>query len=239
MRDVERPLELGVLLRRGLAGEQRDRRGDDDRVPAPEVDARERVGEHAHPAQALDAVVAAGEDHAEREAEDHGVGVHRPDAAEVEVGRQVQLGPGELERRQEPDRSCRPRPRQRGERRSRAPPPCRTRTGSRRVLPRDPPAAAPAGASPHCTGNASAESGPSGAPGRMAEWALQEPPRRAGAGGPRRASKRVVTSEPAGRWIVFASRYARRPSGPSSRPTPDCLKPPKGAENSMPKPFTP
>ena len=48
-----------------------------------------------------------------------------------------------------------------------------------------------------------------------------------------------ATSVPAGRWMVFGSRYARRPSGPSSRPTPDDLKPPNGAENSMPKPFTP
>ena len=59
------------------------------------------VREQAHAAQALHGVVAAREHDAEREAEDHGVRVDRADAPEVQVGRHVQLRPGELERRQQ------------------------------------------------------------------------------------------------------------------------------------------
>jgi hypothetical protein len=46
-RDVDRPLELGVLLALRDAERQRDRRGDDDRLPAPEVELGQEVRRHA------------------------------------------------------------------------------------------------------------------------------------------------------------------------------------------------
>lgn len=45
-------------------------------------------------------------------------------------------------------------------------------------------------------------------------------------------------SVPAGRLMVFEARNSSRPSGPSSRPTPDCLNPPKGAPQAIPNPLT-
>ncbi|MEZ0113024.1 hypothetical protein ABH920_007049 [Catenulispora sp. EB89] len=44
---------------------------------------------------------------------------------------------------------------------------------------------------------------------------------------------------PLGRCMVFVSRYARNPSGPNSRPSPDCLKPPNGELNSIPNVLIP
>ena len=49
----------------------------------------------------------------------------------------------------------------------------------------------------------------------------------------------LVGSQPNGMLMAFGSRYASRPSGPSSRPTPDCLYPPKGAAKFIDEPLTP
>ena len=89
---------------------------------------RQRVGEHAHAAQALDAVVAAGEHDAEREAEDHGVGVERADAPEVQVGRRGSARARRAGARRAGPRSSRRTPQtQRGDREAAHDAPCRTR----------------------------------------------------------------------------------------------------------------
>src|SRR5690606_17220134 len=54
----------------------------------------------------------------------------------------------------------------------------------------------------------------------------------------RRDQKRSSGSVPAGRLIDLYSRYSSRPSGPSSRPRPESLDPPKGEPQSMPNPLT-
>ncbi len=64
---------------------QRERRGDDDQLPAPEVEVAERVAEHARLEQALARVVDGGEDRVAREGEDGSVGVQRPQAAKREL----------------------------------------------------------------------------------------------------------------------------------------------------------
>ena len=79
--DVDRPLEFGVLLAGGEAERQRQRRRDDDQLPAPEVDRAERVAEHARLAQPLQRVVHADEDGVAGKGEDHRVGVQRPQPA--------------------------------------------------------------------------------------------------------------------------------------------------------------
>ena len=117
-RDVDRPLEFGVLLRGRLAEHQAHGGRDDDRVPAPEIDARERVGEHPHAAQPLDAVVAAGEHGAEREAEDHGVGVERADPPETQIWRKVQRRKRELQRGEQSDAHPDDAPDERGDRKA-------------------------------------------------------------------------------------------------------------------------
>ncbi len=59
--DVDRPLELGVLLALGDAQRQGDGGGDDDQLPAPEVDGAQGPGEHPGFQEALYRVVDAGE----------------------------------------------------------------------------------------------------------------------------------------------------------------------------------
>ncbi len=95
--DVDRPLELGVFLARGVAQRQADGRGHDDRLPAPEGERRERAREQAHLPSALHHVVAGGEQRAAAEREDHRVGVQRAQAAVAEPrNAEVEFRPGEL-----------------------------------------------------------------------------------------------------------------------------------------------
>jgi hypothetical protein len=98
--EVDRPLELGVFLRLRIAERQGDRRGHDDHLPAPEVDAAQQVRRHARLEQALAAVVDAGEDHVADEREDHGVGVQRAQATEAQVRSEVRLPERQLQRNQ-------------------------------------------------------------------------------------------------------------------------------------------
>ena len=86
-RDVDGPDELGVFLAAGEAGGQRDGGGDDDELPAPEVDAGEQIRSRAHLAEPLGGVVDAGEHHVADEGEDDRVGVQRAEAAEGEERR--------------------------------------------------------------------------------------------------------------------------------------------------------
>ncbi len=61
---------------------ERERRGDDDHLPAPEVEPAEQVAEHPRLAEPLGGVVDRREDGVAREGEDHRVGVQRAQAAE-------------------------------------------------------------------------------------------------------------------------------------------------------------
>ena len=108
--DVEHPGQLGVLLALGVAGDERERRGHDQQLPAPEVDRREGVAEEPRLQQPLHRVVGAAEDHVADEREDHRVRVERPEPAEGEV-----RAPGSAPARRAWPRSgrpraCRPRP---------------------------------------------------------------------------------------------------------------------------------
>jgi len=84
--DVDGPLQLGVLLALGNTRGKAHRCGDDDRLPAPEVQLRQRLGEHARLEQPLQRVVDAGEDGVAREGEDDRVGVQGPQATEGQPG---------------------------------------------------------------------------------------------------------------------------------------------------------
>ena len=86
-------------LRLREAEGQGDGRRDDDGLPAPEVEPRQRPAPHRRLEQPLHRVVDAGEADVAAEREDHGVGVQRAQPAERGVG-QAQVGgpPGELER---------------------------------------------------------------------------------------------------------------------------------------------
>ena len=101
--DVDGPLELRVLLALREARAERDRRGDDDGLPAPEMDLRERVRREPRLHEALRRVVDAGEDHVADEREDDGVRVERTEAAVGEPRVDVGLPVGELQRDDDPD----------------------------------------------------------------------------------------------------------------------------------------
>ena len=60
---------------------ERQRGGDDDELPPPEVDPAEQVAEHPRLAEPLEGVVDPHEDRVPDEGEDHGVGVERAEAA--------------------------------------------------------------------------------------------------------------------------------------------------------------
>ena len=95
--EVDRPLELGVFLAGRDAQRQRDRGGQDDQLPAPERERRERRREEPHMAGTLDDVVGRREQSGSAEGEDHGVRVQGPQPpvrqpGDVEVkGREQEL----------------------------------------------------------------------------------------------------------------------------------------------------
>jgi hypothetical protein len=84
--DVEGPDEFGVFLAAGEPERERDRRGDDDQLPAPEVERGQEVTGEAGLHQPLRRVVDAGEHHVADEGEDDGVGVQWAQPAEAQPG---------------------------------------------------------------------------------------------------------------------------------------------------------
>ncbi len=102
--DVDRPFEFGVFLALRVTQGQRDRRGDDHRLPGPEVERRQLVHEQRHLAGALHHVIAGAHERAAAEGEDHRVGVQRPQAPVTEPGdAEVQFRPRELRGDEEAD----------------------------------------------------------------------------------------------------------------------------------------
>ena len=102
--DVDRPLELRVLLALGDAERQGDGGEHDHRLPAPEGEGREPAAEQAHVAGALHHVVRGREQGRAAEREDHRVGVQR---AQPPVGEprdvEVERRPRELGGDDHPD----------------------------------------------------------------------------------------------------------------------------------------
>ena len=88
-REIDRPLELRVLLALRESERQRDRGRHDDRLPAPEVDLREPL-DGPRLEQALRRVVDRRKDAVAGECEDHRVRVQRSQAAEREVRPDIQ-----------------------------------------------------------------------------------------------------------------------------------------------------
>ena len=81
--DVDRPLELGVFLGAGVAHRQGDHRKNDDRLPTPEGEGSQTVGDQARLTGALDHVVRGREQCASAKGENHRVGVQRAQTAEA------------------------------------------------------------------------------------------------------------------------------------------------------------
>src|SRR5690606_1342517 len=96
--DVDGPDELGVFLAATEAEREGDGGGDDDELPAPEVQRGEKDAGEARLHEALGGVVDAGKQHVADEGEDDGVGVQRSQAAEGEA-RQVEVDAPEVELR--------------------------------------------------------------------------------------------------------------------------------------------
>ncbi|MCY1431967.1 hypothetical protein D9M71_479460 [compost metagenome] len=91
------PLHLGVFLGRGDAQRITEDDGDDARLPAPEQEVRQAVGDHPHPAGALHHIEGSGEQRAAAEGEDHQVGMDRADAPEAGPGNaEAELRPHQL-----------------------------------------------------------------------------------------------------------------------------------------------
>ncbi|CRQ73967.1 hypothetical protein PAERUG_P45_London_17_VIM_2_12_12_01303 [Pseudomonas aeruginosa] len=91
----QRPFHLGVFLGGGIAQRVADDHPHDRRLPAPEHEARQGIGDQPHAAGALHHVEGGGEQRAAAEGEDHQAGVDRADAAEA--------GPGQVEVERRPD----------------------------------------------------------------------------------------------------------------------------------------
>ena len=89
-RDVDRPDEFAVFFAARETERKRDRRRDDDQLPAPQVHPAEQIARHARLQQALRAVIDAGKHHVADQGEDHRVGVQRANATERQP-RQVQV----------------------------------------------------------------------------------------------------------------------------------------------------
>ncbi len=94
--DVDGPDELPVLLPAREPQGQRERSRDDDRLPAPEMQLREKIARQPRLDQALRRIVDAGEHHVAHKGKDHRVGVQRPDPAPGEP-RRVEIKLPEIE----------------------------------------------------------------------------------------------------------------------------------------------
>ncbi len=102
---VDRPFQLGVFLRGRDAQRQRDRRGDDHRLPAPEGERRQRPGEQARLAGPLHHVVRRREQRAAAEGEDHRIGMQRTQPSERQPRRiEIEFRPDQLRGKQHADR---------------------------------------------------------------------------------------------------------------------------------------
>ena len=86
---IDGPLELGVFLGGGHAQGQGDGRQHDHRLPAPEGEGRQLVGNQPHLSGALHHIVRGRKQRAAPERENHRVGVQRTQAPEA--------GPGQVE----------------------------------------------------------------------------------------------------------------------------------------------
>jgi len=96
--DVDWPNEFGVFLTACEAQRQRDGGGDNDQLPAPEVQLREEVAGEAGLHEPLRRVVDARKHHVAHEGEDDGVGVQWAQPPKGEP-RQVEVEPPEIELR--------------------------------------------------------------------------------------------------------------------------------------------
>ena len=76
-RDVDRPDKFAVFLAAGETERERDRRRDDDQLPAPEVQLRQKIARQPGLHEPLRRIVHAREHHVAHKGEDHGVGVQR------------------------------------------------------------------------------------------------------------------------------------------------------------------
>ena len=94
---VDRPDELGVLLSLSETERKRDRGGDDDQLPSPEVKGAESVAGEPRFHQALRRVVDAGEEHVAHERKDDRVRMEGSQAPKREPRWQIRLPSRELE----------------------------------------------------------------------------------------------------------------------------------------------
>jgi len=103
--DRDRPFEFGVFLAAREAHRQRDRGAQQHRLPAPEGERGQLVGEQTNLAGALHHVVRGGEQAADAEGEDDRVGMQRAQASVAEPWDiEVERGPGQLGRDEHPCR---------------------------------------------------------------------------------------------------------------------------------------
>ena len=112
-REIDRPLELRVLLALRVAEGERDRGRDDDRLPPPEVD-RGEGAQRARLEQPLRRVVDRREHAVAGEREDDRVRVQRSQPAKGEVRADVQPRCGELQGAPQPDQHADRTPHDRG-----------------------------------------------------------------------------------------------------------------------------
>ena len=89
--EVDGPNEFGVFLAAGKAGGQRQRGGNNDELPTPEVNRREPVRGDAHLTKPLRRVVNPGKHHVADKGENHRVGVQRPQPTKRQIGNAVGL----------------------------------------------------------------------------------------------------------------------------------------------------
>ena len=95
--DVDRPLQLGVLLAAGETGGQRQRRGHNDQLPTPEIEPGQEIAEHAGFAQPLRRMIDGRKHCIRSESEDRGVRVQRTQTAERHKRQpQIHLGQRQL-----------------------------------------------------------------------------------------------------------------------------------------------
>jgi hypothetical protein len=95
--DVDRPLELGILLGGGVAQRERHDRRQDHRLPAPEGEGRQLVAEQPRLAGTLYHVIRGRHQRGAAEGEDDGIGVQRAQATEAGPRQiEVELRPYQL-----------------------------------------------------------------------------------------------------------------------------------------------